>query len=192
MEIKPLFPTLLGIVQADRDTIEAIGREVLQKRELLESLLSYSWGDNVMSSFEQERHLFARAELHALKKFVEDSILAFARETTGIADFAFDDSYTSSWVNITKKYGYQERHNHEVDAKGLPISGAYYFMTNGEDGNLDISPPDMLYKLYQSHSIKPAIGKLVLFRSEVFHRVSANHTDSDRISFSFNYLLRRQ
>jgi len=50
---------------------------------------------------------------------------------------------------------------------------------------------DMQTKLFDPEVIAPAVGRLVLFRSEVFHRVGANQTDSDRISFSFNYLLRR-
>ena len=48
----------------------------------------------------------------------------------------------------------------------------------------------MQYKLFGNQVIEPGGGKLVLFRSEVFHRVGVNLTDSDRVSFSFNYLLK--
>jgi Putative 2OG-Fe(II) oxygenase len=129
------------------------------------------------------------AQLTTLKKFVEDNIFQFVKMTREDHDLKFDDAYTQSWVNLTKKFGFQERHNHERNAEGLPISGVYYFSTNKNDGDLAIFPNDMQYKLFGNHVIEPAIGKLVLFRSEVFHRVSANLTDSDRISFSFNYLL---
>lgn len=72
-----------------------------------------------------------------------------------------------------------------------PISGAYYYSTNGEDGDLSIVPTDMQAKYFGNCVIKPQVGRSVLFRSEVFHRVSPNMTPSDRISFSFNYLLKK-
>ena len=69
------------------------------------------------------------------------------------------------------------------------LRNAYYFATNGQDGELAIFPTDMQAKFFGNYVIEPQVGKLVLFRSEVFHRVSPNLTESDRISFSFNYLL---
>lgn len=189
MDIEVLFPTLVGISQADDATINAISAEVLQQRALMESLLSQSWGDNVLTSFNKEKNLFAHASLHTLRKFIEDNILEFVSKTRKDQAFQFDHTYTQSWINITKKFGFQERHNHERNVEGLPISGAYYFNTNQHDGDLAIFPTDMHYKLFGNYVIEPAIGKLVLFRSDVFHRVSANMTDSDRVSFSFNYLL---
>jgi hypothetical protein len=189
MEIQPLFPTLVGIAQADPETIAAIQEEVVANKAHLESLLSLTWGDNVLTSFEKEKNIFAAAGLYRLKKFAEDSILNFVRSTRKDATLRIDDSYTQSWVNITKKFGFQERHNHERSGDGLPISGAYYFNTNGQDGTFSVCPGDSQYKYFGNYEIEPAIGKLVVFRSEVFHRVGANLTDSDRISFAFNYLL---
>lgn len=190
MDITVLFPTLIGTAQADQKTIDLISHEVLQKKEILESLLTHSWGDNVLTSFNKAKNIFAEAKLPTLEKFVEDNVLKFVGMTREDQDLRFDESYTQSWVNLTKKFGFQERHNHERNAEGLPISGVYYFNTNKNDGDLAIFPTDMQYKLFENHVIAPTIGKLVLFRSEVFHRVSANLTDSDRISFSFNYLLK--
>lgn len=190
MNIETLFPTLIGIEQADPDTIAAIAREVLSQRPTLEGLLSQTWGDNVLSSFDAEKDLFTFARLHTLKTFVEESILEFVQATRVDQKLQFDHSYTQSWINVTRQYGFQERHNHERGALGLPISGAYYYSTNGEDGDLSIVPTDMQAKYFGNCVIKPQVGRLVLFRSEVFHRVSANMTQSDRISFSFNYLLK--
>ncbi len=191
MDIAVLFPTLVGVTQADQKTIALINNEVLQKKDHLESLLSHSWGDNVQSSFNKEKNIFVEAKLDALKNFIESNILEFVNKTRENHGLKFDHEYTQSWVNITRKFGFQERHNHERNVEGLPISGAYYFNTNKHDGDLAIFPSDIQYKLFGNHVIEPEIGKLVLFRSEVFHRVSANLTDSDRISFSFNYLLNK-
>jgi Rps23 Pro-64 3,4-dihydroxylase Tpa1-like proline 4-hydroxylase len=190
MKIDVLFPTLIGISQADPQTIAAIDAEILGQEEILKQALGPTWGDNVLSSFNAHKHIFQSAHLAALQKFVETSVLEFAAKTTHASSYVFDEDYTQSWLNVTRKFGFQERHNHERPAAGLPISGAYYFRTNEQDGDLAIFPSDMQYKQYENHVIPPCIGKLVLFRSEVFHRVSANMTDSDRISFSFNYLLK--
>ena len=190
MNLQTLFPTLIGIEQADQKTIEAIASEVLAQRANLESLLAPTWGDNVLSSFEKEKDLFTSAKLRTLQTFVEKSILEFVQATRVNHALQFDPTYTQSWINITRQFGFQERHNHERGADGLPISGAYYFNTNGDDGDFSICPTDMQAKYFGNYVVKPQVGRLVLFRSEVFHRVGANMTPSDRISFSFNYLLR--
>lgn len=191
MDIEVLFPTLVGISQADHETILRINEEVLQHKDVMNRLLSHAWGDNVLSSFDREKNIFAHAHLHALRKFVEDGILEFVHKTRRDKDWKIDHQYTQSWINVTKKFGYQERHNHERNVEGLPISGAYYFSTNQHDGDLAIFPVDMHYKQFENYVIQPEVGKLVLFRSDVFHRVGANLTDTDRVSFSFNYLLNK-
>jgi uncharacterized protein (TIGR02466 family) len=189
MEIQALFPTLVGMKQADQETISAIDREIVAQKAQLESLLRYSWGDNVLTSFELEKDILAAAKLQELKRFVEASILEFVSTTRNINDLKFVDGYTQSWINVTKKFGYQERHNHERSVEGFPISGAYYVRTNGNDGAFSVCPGDAQSKFFGNYEIRPEIGKLVLFRSEVFHRVGVNMTDSDRVSIAFNYLL---
>ncbi|WP_457419082.1 putative 2OG-Fe(II) oxygenase [Roseateles sp. P5_E7] len=191
MDIKVLFPTVVAVSQADDATFAQIEAEVLAHEAQIKSLLAPAWGDHVYSSFGAEQHLFVAAGLHRLREFVEASILAFVARTRESAGWVFDEAYSQSWINVTTRYGYQERHSHEREAVGLPVSGAFYFRTNGRDGDLSIMPVDMHTKLFEPEVIAPAVGRLVLFRSEVFHRVAANLTDSDRVSFSFNYLLRQ-
>ncbi len=190
VEVKVLFPTLVGLAQADEATLAAIAAEVLAQEPFIKARLAPAWGDQVYTSFQAEKHLFAAARLNTLRGFVERAILDFVVHTRESNDLEFDPDYSQSWINVTTRHGFQERHNHERSAIGLPISGAFYFRTTGEDGDLCIMPSDSHYKLFEPEIIKPVVGRLVLFRSEVFHRVGANLTDSDRISFSFNYLLR--
>ena len=96
-----------------------------------------------------------------------------------------------SWVNVSQKYGYQERHNHVAKRTfRVGISGVYYIQTNGHDGNLEFFPPDLYEGHYPAtYTVQPEVGKLVLFRSELYHRVRANLTENDRISVSFNYFF---
>ncbi len=191
MNIEVLFPTLVGISKGDDAIIYAINDEVLRRKEDLNRLLSHSWGDNVLSSFNNEKNIFALAGLQHLRKFIEDSVLQFVHMTRRDKDWKIDHQYTQSWINVTKKFGYQERHNHDRNVEGVSISGVYYFSTNQHDGELAIFPCDMQYKQFENYVIEPEVGKLVLFRSDVFHRVGPNLTDTDRVSFSFNYLLNK-
>lgn len=191
MEVQALFPTLVGIGHADAATVAAIDAEILAQRPHLESLLRYSWGDNVLTSFEQEKNVLVAARLLTLQAFVERSIMEFVATTRTDRQLKIVDSYTQSWINVTKKFGYQERHNHERSVEGLPISGAYYVRTGGEDGAFSVCPGDAQSKFFGNYEIQPQIGKIVLFRSEVFHRVGVNMTEEDRVSIAFNYLLTR-
>ena len=177
MEIEVLFPTLIGLAQADQATIAAIDAEVLRQEATLKNLLSYSWGDNVLSSFGQHQDVFACAQLRALQRFVEENVMHFVGKTRQNHQLVIDPAATQSWLNVTRKFGFQERHNHERSVEGLPISGVYYFRTNEQDGDLAIFPSDIQYKLFGNHDIAPKVGKLVLFRSEVFHRVSPRAVD---------------
>ncbi len=192
MDIQTLFPTVVGIGQADQPTIDAIAQEVLAQRPQLEALLAPTWGDNVLTSFEKEKDIFTAAALSNLKTFVERQVLEFVRSTRVAQTLQFDHSYTQSWINVTRPLGYQERHNHERGADGLPISGAYYFNTSGNDGDFSFMPTDFQAKHFGNFVVAPKVGRVVLFRSEVFHRVGTNMTNSDRISFAFNYLLRNE
>ena len=190
MDIEVLFPTLIGTHQADPDTVRAIEQEVLSQEAFLKEQLSFSWGDNVLTSFERVPHIFEAAHLDTLRGFVEACVFEFVQQTRKNARMAIDPGHSQSWINVTRKFGYQERHNHERTVEGLPISGVYYFKTNGQDGNFGIFPSDAQTKLFSTFEVQPAVGKLLLFRSEVYHRVGANFTDEDRISFAFNYVLK--
>ena len=63
MDIEVLFPTLIGTHQADPDTVRAIEQEVLNQEAFLKEKLSFSWGDNVLTSFERVPHIFEAAHL---------------------------------------------------------------------------------------------------------------------------------
>jgi hypothetical protein len=58
-----------------------------------------------------KKELFTSAHLQTLKKFVEKSILEFVLATRVDKDLRFDPAYTQSWINITRQFGFQERHN---------------------------------------------------------------------------------
>ncbi len=101
---------------------------------------------------------------------------------------------TSSWLTLTKKGEYAHVHSHSY----FDISGAYYYKTNGEDGDLffehplDVIKSSMYLKNIPNRMlIKPQVGKMVLFPGWFKHGVKPNQTDNERISLSFNIELKR-
>ena len=104
------------------------------------------------------------------------------------------------WVNINKKYHYNEWHVHPYST----ISGAYYIKHDGskEQGDIMFKNPFGSY-LETSHwpqgliespnevtsgfiNIKPSSNALFIFPSWIEHKVENNLKDNTRISLSFN------
>ena len=98
-----------------------------------------------------------------------------------------------SWLTRTQKNEYHHRHLHSCSE----ISGVYYIKTNGNEGSINFHPPSKtLFSsrifLNQTKEIdyEPMVGRLILFPSLIEHHVISNQTDDDRISLSFNIILR--
>ena len=94
------------------------------------------------------------------------------------------------WLNIAKKGGYQEEHNHG----SVMFSGVFYLQVNEESGYFQFINPleseailmgysDIFQELY---TIVPKNGMIVLFPGWMRHKALPNRTDQDRISISFN------
>lgn len=101
----------------------------------------------------------------------------------------FEYKIESSWMTLNVKNSYAVVHSHgDTD-----IAGVYYFNTNGRDGDFFFETPNKLIKSsycfrhWQCNSEhKPQVGKLMLFPGWLEHGVGTNHTDSERVSISFN------
>lgn len=100
--------------------------------------------------------------------------------------------FEESWLTNTAPGEYTTAHQHG----GHDISGVYYYQTNGKDGKIYFMNPvlsltndnwndtdDLIY-------YPPAVGKIILFPSWLYHGVRSNDTDEHRISFSFNLKLK--
>ena len=116
------------------------------------------------------------------------SYLASIESDIGI-NRPFEYKIDSSWMTLNVKNSYAVVHSHG-DAD---ISGVYYFKTTGRDGNFFFETPNKLtkssycFRHWQCNSEHtPEVGKLMLFPGWLEHGVGTNHTDSDRVSISFN------
>jgi len=98
-----------------------------------------------------------------------------------------------SWLTKLKKNEYHHQHLHP----NSELSGVYYVKANCNHGNLSFTPPSLALdasRVFAGRTnnvdYKPEVGKLILWPSLVEHHVVSNQTDEDRISLSFNIVLR--
>jgi uncharacterized protein (TIGR02466 family) len=106
---------------------------------------------------------------------------------------------SNAWINISGKYNYNVQHIHPLSV----ISAVYYIKCPENCGNLlflqDCNDTlDLEYrqnkikdlaKMYSAYFITPQEGRLIIFPSNLSHRVETNMSDEDRISISFNMHL---
>lgn len=103
---------------------------------------------------------------------------------------------TDCWVNIMPEQVVHSLHLHPLSF----ISGTYYVKTPKDCSEIKFEDPRLSNfmaappkksktsdKNRQFVNYKPQAGKLVLFESWLRHGVSANQSEEDRISISFNY-----
>jgi len=101
----------------------------------------------------------------------------------------------SLWYNINPKGSYNDLHDHPRSS----MAGVFYAnVPEGDCGNIVLLHPNQYQwsdyllgatdrkeqSLY--HEVEPVEGRFILFPSSVFHRVLANNTNDDRISFACN------
>tara|TARA_B100000287_G_scaffold266424_1_gene250578 strand:+ start:803 stop:1459 length:657 start_codon:yes stop_codon:yes gene_type:complete len=101
---------------------------------------------------------------------------------------------SSSWVTINNNSDFNMPHTHE----GSWLSGVFYIKLPDnykQAGDILFQDPiqqrkhEIWYHKMENgngRSFTPELGRLVLFPSWLWHQVTGNNTNQDRISFSFN------
>ena len=101
---------------------------------------------------------------------------------------------TEAWINIMKKYDFQDYHHHHSNT----FSAVYYVTVPEGSSNLVLeSPlePDMCpvaasipnYMNVMTHDYVPSPGGFIIFRSYIRHCVPRHLIDEDRICIAFNF-----
>ena len=196
MKIENIFPMKIGLIKANEQHIKLIHDQFKDCEPYIRPLLQPTWGDSTLSSHNACADILSKFNLTALREFVDINVQKYFQIIAPPELLQKEQSTLlikrESWINFSSKYGFQERHNHipyNVKTSYLGISGAYYLNTNGKDGYFEFCPIDSLQGMFGTHPIEPENGNLILFRSELNHRVSVNLTENERISVSFNYMI---
>jgi len=105
--------------------------------------------------------------------------------------------FGNMWININGPNDYNKQHIHTNSF----FSGVYYVTVPKNSGDLAFFPPSLLRnyvhvipddskKITKAVGIKPKKNLLCLFPSWTEHEVLRNDSDSERISISFNLLVK--
>ncbi len=102
-----------------------------------------------------------------------------------------------AWININKPGDSQEFHIHP----NVVFSAIYYIKTNENSGMIEFMKPsgfseetaifEYKYNKYSSirENYNPSEGDLIIFRSNLPHRVMINRSDENRASLAMNFIL---
>lgn len=108
------------------------------------------------------------------------------------------------WFNIAGTGNYQEYHQHTASYGKSHFSLVYYVKTYKDCGNIVFLSPSAssdMYPLpiddnnfnvasYQSCTYTPENSLMLIFKSNLFHKVEENRNDTDRISISMNFMYK--
>ena len=128
-------------------------------------------------------------------KFLKDELMKefhlFASDTM---KYSNKFEITTSWFTKSTKGQSSTFHNHN----NCMLSGVLYLQTNENSGNIsfeDFSNKRYLMRTKEYNElnsiawrIKPVDGLLLIFPSEVYHKVEENESDIKRYSLSFNFV----
>ena len=96
---------------------------------------------------------------------------------------------TEAWLNINNTNHTQEIHIHE----NTIFSAVYYIKVNKETGMIQFTSPDEIFgrkcigNEKTRETYEPREGDLIIFRSNVPHRVMQNNSTEDRLSLAMNF-----
>lgn len=121
-----------------------------------------------------------------LKKEVETA-MNFVKNAENFYNFDYSCYY---WLNVNKMNDYNVFHNHS----NLPMTSVYYpYVPDDCESQLVFLRTDAgayqpeLPHLQQRFSVNCKTGKLIIFSSYLFHNVTTNNSDKNRVSIAFNF-----
>jgi len=192
-----LFPSLVQVTDVDADPAwnDELTADILNLKRVTPNSLPEGWGCHVYTTIESRLDLFKLASFQRLREIIFREADFFSRS------MAFDiDQYPlvleDCWINVYDRGDAQERHIH----RNSVISGIYYAQAPEDCGRLVfhspmsdamLDPPKVATNEFNTHAvmIKPEAGKMILFRSWLYHSVKPNAIEGTRVSVAFNLTM---
>ena len=128
-------------------------------------------------------------------KFLKDKLMKeFYLYASDVMGYTNEFEITTSWFTMSTKGQSSNFHNHS----NCMISAVLYLQTSENSGNIIFenfnnerySLHIKEYNVFNSPrwSLKPEDGQLVIFPSEVHHKIAENKSDTTRYSLAFNLI----
>lgn len=155
------------------------------------------WGKNthLLNDTDFTGNIIEKYQLASFATELKKHILEYISKAGSFGSEIPNFVIAQSWMTLTLKGQFAHKHAHGH----ADLSGAYYFKTNGRDGDLYFEHPNrqlletsiVFNELAKKIAYKPEEGRLVLFPGWMEHGVFENTTDSERVSVSFNVYFER-
>jgi uncharacterized protein (TIGR02466 family) len=196
-EIVMIFPTTIQVT--DVENADALNAQLCKGTyDLMESQPNTkpdSWACNVYTSILSGERLTDIEPFTPLKAIILEEVNKFARELRFDID-RHPPRINECWVNVYGKGHSQEAHTH----RNHVFSGIYYpkapegcgevvFYSHLVDQMLEPPITEMTPLNTPTFRVKPAPGRMVLFRSWLRHSVMPSEIEEDRISIAFNIVM---
>ena len=108
------------------------------------------------------------------------------------------------WMNINRPGDFNVKHNHPRSH----LSGVLWIKVPKNSGSIMFHSPEIFNRFqeldcytdefcydsncYMTHDFTPSEGKILIFPSSLEHEVKKNESNEDRISYSFNLVLKHE
>ena len=195
--IIPLFPTPLYTWKTTDKEYQFVQGEIQRVVDKLYAENIWSQKDgwnstthNLSNAGDFDRCIITEENMEMTRAFIMHHAVRLLAAMS--VDTRYQPKITASWLTLTKPGQYAHCHDHGSN----DISGAYWFKTNGQDGDIFFMNGNKALKcsrltntIAQEAHFSPDQGRLVLFPSWLDHGVRENKTDEDRISLSINISL---
>ena len=197
MSVNVCFPTaiysdILSEMESSRDSFISKAYEI-QKNHASSS----SWSCDTYTTISTEYELSKDPVFSSLIDECGKHVNNFAK-IYGVANPITE--LNGAWINIASPGNYQEYHIHS----GSHFSLVYYVKVVPKSGNIifrnassmtDMFPVDIDFPNdlnYKSCTYAPSNNKILIFRSNLFHMVEKNMSDTDRISIAMNFNIKKE
>lgn len=184
--IQPIFPKSIYFTNINRPlTLDEV--DVVRECEK-DTLVNYG---NLQSA---NTDVLNHSSMQDIKHFIEFNLNRYIQETVAPAD---GNSFyiTQSWLNFGEPGSHHHIHNHPNSF----VSGVFYFSAvpehdlitfeTSEYDRLMLSHKEDNWYNSKSWSVKLATGDLVMFPSELQHKVPKTESKYTRVSLAFNTWL---
>ena len=190
-EIKAFFPSCIWL--HDLQGYQSMNARMMSKLSALRKSTGYT---NPANNAWQ-----SRGNLNKLEEF-KPLMERFSAGSTRVLDYLrleYDDFViTDSWANINPPGHSHMVHTHPNNF----LSGVYYLKAPKDSGDIEFLDPRQQALVLQprikeqtinnawKHRITPQEGQLLIFHSWFQHQVQENRSEEERVSISFNIMLK--
>ena len=185
---KPLYSKILNIDTKKIISMYDSGKHTTEFHDAGEK---YKLGDNVDNISSSSDCLYVLEEKRF--KFLKDELMkAFYSFASDVMRYSNKFEITTSWFTKSIPGQSSNSHNHN----NCMFSAVLYLQTSENCGNIVFTDSiDKRYKLEKNSynlfnspewNITPKDGLLLMFPSEVYHKIAENKSDTTRYSLAFN------